>query len=179
MTELNRRLYHVASILVTTRRGSFRPIYAVRTAMRRVAVDEDLTMLIGPASDGALLEIGILAIDGEDPVVIHAMALRPKFYRFQDEEVITMRYTDDEIERAARRFDQLADELDPATAEVDHTDDLRAIAAVSEAVRADEARLREVVEVARAHDRSWNQIAVALGVSRQAARQRFTDKTHA
>ncbi|HZX99014.1 MAG TPA: AsnC family protein [Dermatophilaceae bacterium] len=90
-----------------------------------------------------------------------------------------MRHTDDEIERAARRFDQLADELDPATAEVDHTDDLRAIAAVSEAVRADEARLREAVEVARAHDRSWNQIAVALGVSRQAARQRFTDKTHA
>ena len=90
-----------------------------------------------------------------------------------------MRHTDDEIGRAARRFDQLADELDPATAEVDHTDDLRAIAAVSEAVRADEARLREAVEVARAHDRSWNQIAVALGVSRQAARQRFTDKTHA
>jgi len=90
-----------------------------------------------------------------------------------------MRHTDDEIERAARRFEQLADELDPATAEVDHTDDLRAIAAVSEAVRADEARLREAVEVARAHDRSWNQIAVALGVSRQAARQRFTDKTHA
>jgi hypothetical protein len=90
-----------------------------------------------------------------------------------------MRHTDDEIERAARRFEELADELDPATAEVDHTDDLRAIAAVSEAVRADEARLREAVEVARAHDRSWNQIAVALGVSRQAARQRFTDKTHA
>jgi hypothetical protein len=90
-----------------------------------------------------------------------------------------MRHTDDEIERAARRFDQLADDLDPETAEVDHTDDLRAIAAVSEAVRADEARLREAVEVARAHDRSWNQIAVALGVSRQAARQRFTDKTHA
>jgi hypothetical protein len=93
--------------------------------------------------------------------------------------VITIRHTDEEVERAARRFDQLADELDPATAEVDDTDDLRAIAAVSEAVRADEARLREVVEVARAHDRSWNQIAVALGVSRQAARQRFTDKTHA
>jgi hypothetical protein len=90
-----------------------------------------------------------------------------------------MRHTDDEIERAARRFEQLADELDPATADVDHTEDLRAIAAVSEAVRADEARLREAVEVARAHDRSWNQIAVALGVSRQAARQRFTDKTHA
>ncbi len=84
-----------------------------------------------------------------------------------------MRHTDDEIEQAARRFEQLADELDPATTEVEETSDLRAIAAASDAARADEARLREVVEVARAHGRSWNQIAVALGVSRQAARQRF------
>ena len=90
-----------------------------------------------------------------------------------------MRHTDDEIERAARRFEQLSNELDPATAEVDRTDDLRAIASAAESVRADEARLREAVEVARAHDRSWNQIAVALGVSRQAARQRFTHKTKA
>ena len=88
-----------------------------------------------------------------------------------------MRHTDEEIERAAQRFEQLADDLDPAGAEVDHTEDLRQIAADSEAVRADEARLRDAVEVARAHGRSWNQIAVALGVSRQAARQRFTDKS--
>lgn len=84
-----------------------------------------------------------------------------------------MRHTDDEIERAARRFEQLADELDPATAAVDDTEDLRAVAAASEASRADEARLREAVEIARAHGRSWNHIALALGVSRQAARQRF------
>ena len=90
-----------------------------------------------------------------------------------------MRHTDDEVDRASRRFEQLTDDLDPATAAVDHTDDLRQIAAVSEEVRSDEARLRESVEVARAHGRSWNQIAVALGVSRQAARQRFTVKTHA
>ena len=90
-----------------------------------------------------------------------------------------MGHTDDEIQAAADRFEKLADELDPATTEVERTEDLRAIAAVSEAVRADEARLREAVEVARAHDRSWNQIAVALGVSRQAARHRFTDRTHA
>jgi hypothetical protein len=41
----------------------------------------DLTMLIGPDTDGALLEIGVLDLDGEDPVVIHAMPLRPKVYR--------------------------------------------------------------------------------------------------
>jgi hypothetical protein len=48
--------------------------------MRRVALDEDLTMLIGPAADGALLEIGVLEMEGDDPVIVHAMALRPKFY---------------------------------------------------------------------------------------------------
>lgn len=56
--------------------------HAVRAAVRQVVMDDDLTMLIGPASDGALLEIGVLGIDGNDPVVIHAMPLRPKFYRF-------------------------------------------------------------------------------------------------
>lgn len=45
-------------------------------------MDEDLTMLIGPARDGSMLEIGVLDLDGEDPVVIHAMPLRRKFNRF-------------------------------------------------------------------------------------------------
>lgn len=58
--------------------------HAVRNAIRRVVMDEDLTMLIGPATSGALLELGVLDLDGEDPVVIHAMALRPTFYRFLD-----------------------------------------------------------------------------------------------
>ncbi|MHB8290197.1 MAG: sigma-70 family RNA polymerase sigma factor [Acidimicrobiales bacterium] len=90
-----------------------------------------------------------------------------------------MRYTDNEIDQASRRFEQLAAELDPASIGIDHTDDLRQIAAVTDALRADESQLREAVEVARARGRSWNQIAVALGVSRQAARQRFVDKARA
>jgi hypothetical protein len=90
-----------------------------------------------------------------------------------------MRHTEDDIERAAKRFEELAEEMDPAHAQVEATDDLHQIAAVSEAVRADEARLYDAVAAARAHGRSWNQIALALGVSRQAARQRFADKAHA
>jgi hypothetical protein len=86
------------------------------------------------------------------------------------------RHTDKEIEQAARRFQELADKLDPAAAEVEHTDDLRQIAAAAEAVRVDDARLREAVLLARARGRSWNHIALALGVSRQAARQRFSGK---
>ena len=57
-------------------------LHAVRTAIRKVEMDEDLTMLIGPARNGTPLEIGVLDLGGEDPVIIHAMRLRPKFYRF-------------------------------------------------------------------------------------------------
>ncbi len=57
-------------------------LHAMSNAVRRVVMDEEFTMLIGPAADGTPLEIGILDIEGDDPVVIHAMALRPKFYQF-------------------------------------------------------------------------------------------------
>ena len=87
-----------------------------------------------------------------------------------------MRHTDTEIEDAARRFERLADQLDPATAHVDDLSDLRAIAEAADQVRRDEVMVTERVAAARARGRSWNRIAVALGVSRQAARHRFADK---
>jgi hypothetical protein len=59
-------------------------LHAVRNAMRRVVMEDDLVMLIGPAIDGSLLEVGVLDIDGDDPVVIHAMKLRQKFFKFLD-----------------------------------------------------------------------------------------------
>ena len=89
-----------------------------------------------------------------------------------------MRHTDEQIARAAERFEPLAEELEPEAARVLVTDDLRGVAEAAQTVRDAEARLREAVELARAHGRSWNQIAVALGVSRQAARQRFADKVN-
>jgi hypothetical protein len=89
------------------------------------------------------------------------------------------RHPDKEIEQAARRLEQLADSLDPDAAQDEGTDDLREIATAAEAVRADDARLREAVVLARARGRSWNHIALALRVSRQAARQRFADRASA
>jgi hypothetical protein len=55
----------------------------------------------------------------------------------------------------------------------------RAIAEAAERARRDEALLTERVALARTHGRSWNRIAAALGVSRQAARQRFGGKVGA
>jgi hypothetical protein len=36
-------------------------------------------MLLGPDRAGALLEVGVLGIDTDDPVIVHAMAMRAKF----------------------------------------------------------------------------------------------------
>lgn len=52
--------------------------HAVRNAIRQ-RVDGEFALLIGPAIDGTLLEVGILDFEGDDPVVIHAMRARPKF----------------------------------------------------------------------------------------------------
>jgi hypothetical protein len=90
-----------------------------------------------------------------------------------------MKHTDAEVEEAARRFQTLADELDPETADVEDLADLRAVAEAADRARRDEALLTERVALARANGRSWNRIAAALGVSRQAARQRFGGKVGA
>ena len=63
--------------------------------------------------------------------------------------------------------------LDPSSVDVDNTEDLAAVAAAADRMTLAEAELIEAVKRARAEGRSWNRIAVALGVSRQAARQRF------
>ena len=56
--------------------------HAIRAAMRRVHMDDEMTMVIGPGADGQLLEVGVLDLYGDAPVVIHAMTLRPTFRRF-------------------------------------------------------------------------------------------------
>jgi hypothetical protein len=85
------------------------------------------------------------------------------------------RHTDEEIERAAERFADLADRLEPATTLADRLDDLQTIVAAVDAVRLDETRIRDAVNTARRNGRSWNLIAVALGVSRQVLAAGRTD----
>lgn len=86
-----------------------------------------------------------------------------------------MGHTDQEIAEAARRFADRATDAE----EAENIDDLRMVAEAADAVAASEAHLREAVSRARAHGRSWNRIAVALGTSRQAARQRFASMVDA
>ena len=39
---------------------------------------DDLTMLVGPASNGALLELGVITAEGID-FIVHAMNARPEY----------------------------------------------------------------------------------------------------
>ncbi len=53
-------------------------LHAWRNPVRTEYVDEGLTMLVGPARDASLLELGIA--DSEDgPVIVHAMRARKKY----------------------------------------------------------------------------------------------------
>ena len=56
--------------------------HAVANAISRVEMDDDLIMMIGSSESGILLEVGVLGYGGDDPVIIHAMRLRPTFFRF-------------------------------------------------------------------------------------------------
>ena len=75
------------------------------------------------------------------------------------------------------RAEQLLDAVGLDTTDVENTEDLKAIADAADTLSAVEAQLTEAVENARAHGRSWTRIGIALGVSRQAARQRYVNKT--
>lgn len=78
------------------------------------------------------------------------------------------------LDEIAERFERWADEVDPETLDaegrVEHTEDLRDLAEAVDAASVAQARIAELVAVSRARGRSWGEIGIALGVSRQAAR---------
>lgn len=55
--------------------------HAVQMALRTISQDPDRLLVIGADRSGQLLEIVVLDPD-EDPIAIHAMRLRRKFYRY-------------------------------------------------------------------------------------------------
>jgi hypothetical protein len=89
-----------------------------------------------------------------------------------------MRHSDEEIKEAAARFERIADEVErnPNAVKVEYLADLGVVASAADEVRAAQARLVQAVAISRGHGRSWNELAVPLGVSRQAARQRFASE---
>ena len=75
-------------------------------------------------------------------------------------------------QRAAQAAKRLAG-TDPARRKWRRADELHELEAALEAFDAADARLREAVRAARAAEYSWAAIGAVLGVSKQAAQQRF------
>lgn len=65
-------------------------------------------------------------------------------------------------------------DLDPAVTPARDASHFRAIIAANEAVASAEDELREAVRAARVAGESWTVIGAALGVTKQAAQQRFS-----
>jgi hypothetical protein len=87
-----------------------------------------------------------------------------------------MARSEEEIAKAVAESDAWMDAVDPASLSsgaVDDRKDLRQIGVALLAIEAAEQSLITAVAEAKAAGRSWTDIANVLGVSRQAARQRF------
>lgn len=78
------------------------------------------------------------------------------------------------IATTTRIDDTGLDGLDPAATSGRDATHFRAIISANEAVASAEERLREAVRSARDAGDSWTVIGAALGVSKQAAQQRFS-----
>lgn len=83
--------------------------------------------------------------------------------------------TREQLALAAADAAQWLDEMDPAALGDPAADstDLRRIGLALAAAAAAETELETAVSMARATGRSWGDIAMVLGTSRQAARQRY------
>jgi len=73
----------------------------------------------------------------------------------------------------------MLDSLDVESARPEDISDLRAIAAALDSVAQGEIGLAEAVAQARANGRSWARIGTTLGISKQAAHDRFAKRSKA
>ncbi len=88
--------------------------------------------------------------------------------------------TREQLQKALADTEAWLESLDPqviASADSD-VEDLRAIGDALRAVAASDLDLADQVAKSRANGRTWTQIAAVLGVSKQAARERFGEPAH-
>lgn len=81
--------------------------------------------------------------------------------------------TREELEHAAADAQAWLDSLDPNLTPADDPRDLRRIGLALGDLAEAEHELADAVAAARANGRSWGEIALVLGVSKQAARERY------
>ncbi len=78
-----------------------------------------------------------------------------------------------ELERAADQAEAWLDSLDPATTPAEEPADLRRIGPALRAMAEDQREVDDAVAAARANGRSWAEVGLVLGITRQAVRERY------
>jgi hypothetical protein len=88
--------------------------------------------------------------------------------------------TREQLQKALADTESWLESLDPQVVASPDSDaeDLRAIGEALRAVAASDLSLADQVAKARANGRTWTQIAAVLGVTKQAARERFGEPAH-
>ncbi|MBW3603916.1 MAG: sigma-70 family RNA polymerase sigma factor [Actinobacteria bacterium] len=81
--------------------------------------------------------------------------------------------TREQLEQAAADAEAWLDSVDPTKTPAEDPRDLRRIGLALGDVATAEGELADAVADARRNGRSWGEIALVLGVSKQAARQRY------
>ncbi|HZI96774.1 MAG TPA: hypothetical protein VFD41_04525 [Actinomycetales bacterium] len=88
--------------------------------------------------------------------------------------MIEMPRTREELEQAATAAEAWLDSLDPGTTPAENPSDLRRIGLALRALADEQREVDEAVAAARENGRSWGEIGLVLGISRQAARERYS-----
>lgn len=81
--------------------------------------------------------------------------------------------TREELERAAAQAETWLNSLDPAAMPAEDPADLRRIGLALRGLVEEQREVDEAVAAARTNGRSWAEIGLVLGISRQAARERY------
>ncbi|MGI8702692.1 MAG: DUF2188 domain-containing protein [Nocardioidaceae bacterium] len=79
----------------------------------------------------------------------------------------------EELEKAATDAETWLESLDPAATPAEDPTDLRRIGLALRHLADDQREVDEAVAAARENGRSWGEIGLVLGISRQAARERY------
>lgn len=140
---------------------------ALEVPMRHVWQGENLLLVIGADSTARLLEV----VDPEtgDERVIHAMSLRRSSTATCEVTPMTKKNEAELLSRAEAWLDA----LDPATTAAEDPRELRRIGLAKRDIAAAEDELRHAVHDARAAGHPWSAIGRTVGVSKQAAQERF------
>ncbi len=84
--------------------------------------------------------------------------------------------TQQQLEQAATDAEAWLDALDPATTAAEDPADLRRIGRALRGLSDEQREVDQAVRAAHRNGRSWAEIGLVLGISRQAARERYSGK---